>query len=343
MTDVKISDILGILPFPSLAISVREKISYMNEDAVQLFGGGLTDRHYITALRHPNLLEAIDATLRDKKSRYVRYQGTIANRDVIYRVTCNFDHKEHLILFFEDQSGLEDAIQMRRDFVANVSHELKTPLTSLIGFIETLQTAAKNDPAAREQFLSIMKNEAQRMDRLIAGLLSLSRVEASERLRPTQLVNLKDVIGESIEALTPMIEKSEVKMKLSLPKTSGHVTGEYDQLRQVFMNLLENAIKYGKPKGQISVDISEVYYEPKLKKDAHSISVKDEGPGIDLIHIPRLTERFYRIDTHRSREQGGTGLGLAIVKHIVNRHRGRLSIESAVGIGTEIKLILPVH
>ena len=232
---------------------------------------------------------------------------------------------------------------MRRDFVANVSHELKTPLTSLIGFIETLQTAAKNDPAAREQFLSIMKNEAQRMDRLIANLLSLSRVEASERLRPTQLVNLKDVIGESIEALTPMIEKSEVKMKLSLPKTSGHVTGEYDQLRQVFMNLLENAIKYGKQKGQISVDISEVYYEPKLKKDAHSISVKDEGPGIDMVHIPRLTERFYRIDTHRSREQGGTGLGLAIVKHIVNRHRGRLSIESAVGIGTEIKLLLPVH
>ena len=131
----------------------------MNEDAVQLFGGGRIDRHYMTALRHPNLLEAIDATLRDKKSRHVRYQGTIANRDVIYRVTCNFDHKEHLILFFEDQSGLEDAIQMRRDFVANVSHELKTPLTSLIGFIETL-TAAKNDPAAREQFLSIMKNEA---------------------------------------------------------------------------------------------------------------------------------------------------------------------------------------
>ena len=173
--------------------------------------------------------------------------------------------------------------------------------------------------------------------------MSLSRVEASERLRPTQLVNLKELIGDSIEALTPLIEKSEVKMKLSLPKISSHITGEYDQLRQVFMNLLENAIKYGKQKGQISVDISEVYYEPKLKKDAHSISVKDEGPGIDMVHIPRLTERFYRIDTHRSREQGGTGLGLAIVKHIVNRHRGRLSIESAVGIGTEIKLLLPVH
>ena len=144
--------------------------------------------------------------------------------------------KEHLILFFEDQSGLEEAIQMRRDFVANVSHELKTPLTSLIGFIETLQTAAKNDPAAREQFLSIMKNEAQRMDRLIANLLSLSQVEASERLRPTQLVNLKDVIGESIEALTPMIEKSS-KNETEPSQNISHVTGEYDQLRQVFMNL----------------------------------------------------------------------------------------------------------
>ena len=180
------------------------------------------------------------------------------------------------------------------------------------------------------------------MDRLIADLLSLSRAEASERLLPTQLVNLKDLILESIEALTPMIE-NQVKMKLRLPKTSSHVTGEYDQLRQVFMNLLENAIKYGKHKGQISVDISEVYYEPKLKKDAHSISVKDEGPGIELIHIPRLTERFLLDRYVPFMEQGGTGLGLAIVKHIVNRHRGRLSIESAVGIGTEIKLLLPVH
>mgnify|MGYP001372747544 CR=1 FL=1 len=343
MVDPKLSDILGILPFPALAITAEEKISFMNVMAMQLFGQGLIGRHYVNALRYPNLLDAIEATLKDKELRNARYQGTIAQREVVYEVSCNFDLADHLILIFDDKSGIEDANQMRRDFIANVSHELKTPLTALIGFVETLQATAKDDPNAREQFLAIMKSEAQRMDRLIADLLSLSRVEASERVRPTQRVNLKDAVTESIEALVPLIEKSNPKLVIELSKSPIEVMGEGDQLRQVFINLLENAIKYGKNGGVITISLSEPYYEPKLRKDAVSLSVKDEGIGIDPIHIPRLTERFYRVDTHRSREMGGTGLGLAIVKHIMNRHRGRFMIDSTLGSGTEVKLLLPVY
>ena len=191
-------------------------------------------------------------------------------------------------------------------------------------------------------FLAIMKSEAQRMDRLIADLLSLSRVEASERVRPTQKVDLKDVVRESIEVLGPLIEKSNLEVVIALSETPSEVTGEYDQLRQVFMNLLENAIKYGKDGGVITICLSAPYLESKLRKDALSLSVKDEGLGIDPIHIPRITERFYRVDTHRSREMGGTGLGLAIVKHIMNRHRGRLVVDSVLGLGTEVKLLLPL-
>ena len=139
-----------------------------------------------------------------------------------------------------------------------------------------------------------------------------------------------------------MIAKSELELAISLSETPSEVIGEYDQLRQVFMNLLENAIKYGKDGGVITICLSEPYLEPKLRKDAVSLSVKDDGVGIDPVHIPRITERFYRVDTHRSREMGGTGLGLAIVKHIMKRHRGQLVVDSAVGLGTEVKLLLPL-
>lgn len=342
MTEPKLADVLGILPFPAIAITFAEKISFMNESAIQLFGKGLVDRHYVTAFRHPSLLDAIDSTLNDRELRRIRYQGTTAQNQMVYEVTCNFDLSDHLLLIFDDKSGVEDANQMRRDFISNVSHELKTPLTALIGFIETLQTTVKDDANARAQFLSIMKSEAQRMDRLIADLLSLSRVEANERVRPTQKVDLKDVVSESIEALGPLIAKSELELAISLSKTPSEVIGEYDQLRQVFMNLLENAIKYGKDGGVITICLSEPYLEPKLQKDAVSLSVKDDGVGIDPVHIPRITERFYRVDTHRSREMGGTGLGLAIVKHIMKRHRGQLVVDSAVGLGTEVKLLLPL-
>ena len=282
----------------------------MNETAIQLFGQGLVDRHYVTAVRHPNLLDVVNATLDDKEPRRVRYQGTTAQNEVVYEVTCNFELSDHLLLIFEDKSGIEDANQMHRDFIDNVSHELKTPLTALIGFIETLQTAAKDDASAREQFLAIMKSEAQRMDRLIADLLSLSRVETNERVRPTQKVDLKDVVSKGIEALGPLITKSDLKLVITLSETRSKVIGEYDQLLQAFINLLENAIKYGKDGGVITICLSEPYLEPKLRKDTLSLSLKDAGLGIDPIHIPRITERFYSVNTHRSKQMGGMCLGL---------------------------------
>jgi two-component system phosphate regulon sensor histidine kinase PhoR len=231
--------------------------------------------------------------------------------------------------------------QMRRDFVANVSHELRTPLTALIGFLETLKGPARNDPEGQARFLSIMEAEAQRMNRLVDDLLSLSRVEAEERVRPTARINLGDLVRSTLHGLVPLAKDGGVTLEMALPAVPVTVPGDDDQLRQVLSNLVENAIKYSGTGAQVTVALSEPAYEPRVRTQGVRLTVSDTGDGIDPIHLPRLTERFYRVDGHRSREMGGTGLGLAIVKHIVNRHRGRLRIDSEPGQGTVFTVILP--
>jgi len=246
------------------------------------------------------------------------------------------------LLCFEDQSDREHVSQMRRDFVANVSHELKTPLTALLGFIETLNTSARSDASARARFLEIMEREAQRMNRLVSDLLSLSQVEAVERMRPNEVVDVSRLLQETATTLAPVAEARGVRLHVVNADRLVKMAGDKDQLRQVFINLIENAIKYGGPNNEVSVTLSDISYQTRLGCEGIAISVVDKGPGIDALDIPRLTERFYRIDSHRSREMGGTGLGLAIVKHIVSRHRGVLKIDSAVGKGSEFKIILPI-
>jgi two-component system, OmpR family, phosphate regulon sensor histidine kinase PhoR len=239
------------------------------------------------------------------------------------------------IVHLVDQSGNYAAEKMRVDFVANASHELRTPLASILGFIETLNEEAGEDPALRARFLKVMFDEARRMQRLVEDLISLSRIEAEKYRLPGERLDLgellEDVAAEIAAARSPRAGDVSVTIDPGLPA----VTGDEAQLSQLFHNVIGNAMKYGRANTPVRVSLS--LNRSKLVQ----LVVRDEGEGIAPQHIPRLTERFYRVDAGRSRSVGGTGLGLAIVKHIVERHRGRLDIASRVGIGTTVTIALP--
>lgn len=328
------------IPFPVLVIGRDSRILAANAPATALFGPALMGRHYVMTLRQPALQSAVDAALRrgeGQSVRLVRAQGQ--GTDEVFRVAvAPLAAPPGAVLTFEDVTETEQVGQMRRDFVANVSHELRTPLTALSGFIETLRGAARDDAAARERFLGIMGREAGRMNRLVQDLLHLSRVEAAERVRPTDQIDLQQVLSGTLGSLRPMAEERGVRLEVEGEDGPLVVPADQDQLVQVFSNLIENAVKYGGSGGVVTV---------RLERDrlpsgpAIRIDVIDRGEGIDPVHLPRLTERFYRVDGHRSREMGGTGLGLAIVKHIVSRHRGRMRIESQPGQGSTFSVYLP--
>ncbi|MFY9240721.1 MAG: ATP-binding protein [Roseovarius sp.] len=340
-----ISSLLEAIPQPALLIGRAERIIGANSGASALLGGAITGRHFITAIRQPTVLDAIEDALRTHAPRESRYLTSAGEADVTYTVTArpvDWDSVQAVLVCFEDITHLEQAEQMRRDFVANVSHELRTPLTALSGFIETLQGPAKGDAAASERFLGTMAREAARMERLVHDLLSLSRVEAQERVRPREMVDLGSLLTSVCQTLRPMTTEAGATLALNLPEAAVEVPGDADQLRQVFTNLIENAVKYGGQGSETRITLSQLEAAPALRRPAACVTVTDTGPGIDAIHIPRLTERFYRVDGHRSREKGGTGLGLAIVKHIINRHRGRLRIESALGKGSTFSVLLPL-
>jgi two-component system phosphate regulon sensor histidine kinase PhoR len=242
------------------------------------------------------------------------------------------------IVSLEDISHIREAEQMRIDFVANVSHELRSPLTSLSGFIETLQGPAKDDVVAQERFLTLMSSEAHRMSRLIGDLLSLSKLQASERVPPSEFVNVSAILRSVIASLEPLTKREENTISLTISPDLPQVIGDADELTQVFQNLIENGVKYSHPNTVVDV----VAERDPSHDNQIRISVRDQGEGLDPIHIPRLTERFYRVDKGRSRNMGGTGLGLAIVKHILIRHRAYLHIDSKVGQGSHFAVFLPV-
>ena len=346
MTEELIGGFLAAVPMAAVMVDQSERFIGANPQGLALVGDNILGRHYATILRQPSVAEAIEACLRDQQPQEARHLASDAAQDVRFAVTCRYvpgvgaRAQGAVLACFEDISEREQAGQMRRDFVANVSHELRTPLTALLGFIETLRGAARDDTAARDRFLTIMEGEASRMNRLVGDLLSLSRVEAQERVRPRALVDLNALLAATLKTLAPVAEASASNLHLDAPATAVKVAGDPDQLQQVFTNLVENAIKYGGG-GAVRVTLSEVPRDPGLRAAAAAITVSDDGPGIDPVHLPRLTERFYRADSHRSRALGGTGLGLAIVKHIVNRHRGRLRMDSTLGEGSVFTVILP--
>ncbi|WP_411890332.1 sensor histidine kinase [Yoonia sp. SDW83-1] len=342
MTSDTLSAVTDALPIPVLVIGPDDRIRAANPPVEAVLGAGIVGRLYITILRQPALLEAIAKVRDGVDSQATRFAGRDGTKDTIYRVVIARAGTD-IVLSFEDQTAAEEAGQMRRDFVANVSHELRTPLTALLGFIETLGGAARDDAAARDRFLAIMQQEASRMTRLVDDLLSLSRVEEDERVRPREEVDLAGILLSVIKGLEPQAEKAGVKVCLRAPEESEVVPGDTGQLIQVFSNLIENGIKYGASGGVVNVTLFNREAHARLRGEGVQVSVADRGDGIPSHHIARLTERFYRVDNHRSREVGGTGLGLAIVKHIVNRHRGRLVIESEEGQGTEVSVFLPTQ
>jgi len=343
-TPVTLTELVAALPLPSLTINADERITVLNAEAEDLLGQGLAGRHYITALRQPGLVAAVEKCFAGQGPQQARYATGAGDSGANYDVSLRPLGRDGVVLLsFNDVTEMAQAGQMRRDFVANVSHELRTPLTALMGFIETLQGPAREDTAARERFLEIMAKEAERMNRLVGELLSLSRVEAEERVRPDARIDLRDVLGATLRNLAPLAADSGVTLAPDLGDTPATVLGDADQLMQVFTNLIENAIKYGGRDKSVEVTAQIVAQDTAMRGAAVHVSVRDHGPGIDALHIPRLTERFYRVDSHRSRSLGGTGLGLAIVKHILNRHRGRMKVTSTPGEGAEFKVILPLE
>lgn len=348
--------LLRALPLPSLCIGYDEWVIAANNGATALLGDGLVGRPYISGLRQPDLIDCIEAAFRDGTARTAKYLGSEAGHETTYDVSvapvdigdlgrtidAPAPHSTALLVSFQDTTPLYKAGQMRRDFVANVSHELRTPLTAILGFVETLQGAARDDPDARTRFLGIMQTEATRMNRLIGDLLSLSRVENDARVRPREDVDIAALLHTSAERLATTCSKNEVRIDIDADLGGAMIPGDPEQLMQVFANLLENAIKYGARPGVVTVRATQDPHNAALGRAAMQIDFIDYGEGIENVHLQRLTERFYRIDNHRSREMGGTGLGLAIVKHIVNRHRGRFRISSEIGTGSIFSIILPI-
>ncbi|NRB17087.1 MAG: PAS domain-containing protein [Rhodobacteraceae bacterium] len=346
MSQQLIDGILAAIPMPAVLVDHRERIVGANREGADLLGMEIQGRHFATALRQPAVTDAVETCLRNHKPCSTRHLSSDGAQDRVHEVTLRHVPASAaleggaVLLTFQDVTEREQAGQMRRDFVANVSHELRTPLTALMGFIETLQGAAKEDPIARERFLSIMAGEAGRMNRLVGDLLSLNRVESQERIRPKTQVDLSELLALTLQSLEPLAKSGGVDMILDLGDDPVNLAGDPDQLKQVFTNLVENAIKYGGD--QVRVVLTTEPRDPVLRSAVAKVQVIDNGEGIDPIHLPRLTERFYRADNHRSQALGGTGLGLAIVKHITSRHRGRLRVDSDLGQGSCFSVTLPL-
>ncbi len=343
-------EVLDALSDPVILVDGRKVVTFGNRAALSTWPSLVKGAPLSFTLRAPDVIDAIERVLAGI-APVIR--GTMTERLPVERL---FDFQAvnllsasaasprtapAIVLVFRDLTEARRLEAMRVDFVANASHELRTPLASLLGFIETLQGPARNDPQAQSRFLGIMREQGRRMARLIDDLLSLSRVEMSEHKRPVDAVDFGLVIRQVTDTFRPVAEERRVAINLDLPTESILVVGERDELLRVAENLIENAIKYGHAGQRIELALTRERASVGRCDEAH-FTVRDFGPGIASEHLPRLTERFYRVDASASRETGGTGLGLAIVKHIVNRHRGRLTIESEVGAGSLFHIFLPL-
>jgi len=337
--------VLSALPEPLLLIDAERRIVSANPSALDLLGPRLAGRDLGAALRVPAVLEATDAVLAGGAGRTVEVDlPGLVERHLSAQVgplRPPTSAGAAAVVTLTDITGMKRSERMRQDFVANASHELRTPLATLLGFIETLRGPARDDNAARERFLSIMAEQASRMARLVDDLLSLSRIELNEHLAPKERVDLRRVLIAVADGLEQRAAKRQMRIDVALPDSLPDVVGDPDEIVQVFQNLIDNAIKYGRSGTAVEVTAGA---SPRRLAGALAaeVAIRDHGEGILAEQIPRLTERFYRVDPARSRELGGTGLGLAIVKHIVNHHRGLLEIESELGQGSVFTVHLPI-
>lgn len=340
--------LLANIPDPVILVDRRSVVIEANPAARALLPA-LKVRHPLSfALRAPDVLDGIEEVLRSGlplKTVYATRVPTERAFEVQIGALPMPDGpgggQPNVVLFLRDLTSARRLEAMRVDFVANASHELRTPLSSLLGFIETLQGPARNDSLARDRFLAIMKTQAHRMTRLIDDLLSLSRIELREHVPPTKPVDLAHIARQMVDTQGPLARERGVTLTLEA-EGAFPVLGERDELLRVVENLVENAVKYGGAGGTVEVSVTRSPGDAPARARI-VLAVRDRGPGIAAEHIPRLTERFYRVDIASSRDKGGTGLGLAIVKHIVNHHRGKLVIESAPGQGTQVRALLPEY
>lgn len=339
--------VLDALPDPVLQLSAERSITRTNRAARDLFGDGIEGRSLTQVLRSPPVQEAVDMVLGGAVSQSVEFSmPSPVEREFacrVVRLPQPARDGTHVVLSLRDFTEQRRTEQMRADFVANASHEIRTPLATLSGCIETLQGPGRDDDEAIDRFLQIMATQSTRMTRLVEDLLSLSRIELNEHTPPTGAVDLRAVIDRVTDGLTLKADAAKVRVDIDIAADLPPALGDMNEVEQVMQNLVDNAIKYG---GRGRVRIEALRADRALpgitgRENALMIRIQDEGPGIAREHLPRLTERFYRIDTARSRELGGTGLGLAIVKHIVNRHRGVLTVDSRPGEGSTFTVYLP--
>jgi two-component system, OmpR family, phosphate regulon sensor histidine kinase PhoR len=334
--------ILERLPDPVIVLARDRTVRRANATARSAFGDDLP-----AVLRHPEVRGAIDRALATNQSQTAEIVLHAPVHRDLYATVVPMDPPladgGQALVVLSDRTRERVVERMRADFVANVSHELRTPLASLIGFVETLRGPAADDPPAQQRFLEIMAEQGARMNRLIDDLLSLSRIELTEHQVPSEPLDLAELVRSMVAGFEPRLVERKVQLAMRIDEDLPLVAGDADQMAQVLQNLLDNGLKYGRDSGVLSLDV--VLAEPGNRWPSRRgivVAVADQGVGIPKEHLPRLTERFYRVDKGRSRAVGGTGLGLAIVKHIVNRHRGQLLIESEVGKGTTVSVWLPL-
>jgi len=343
-----IESMIGGLPGPAIVLDREGRVIAFNEAATSIAPSLRRGEPALIILRMPELVDAIRrASKRGEPQRVEFFERVPLDRWFEAFVTpvklagITDAHADILLMTFNDLSPLRRVEEMRADFIANASHELRTPLAALLGFIETLQGSAKDDTAAREKFLAIMQGQATRMARLIDDLLSLSRIELNAHLQPSTAVDLAPIVRQVVDGLLMLARDRDVEIKVAAPSEPLTVLGDRDELIRALENLVENALKYGAAGKRVDITIARA--QTRAGTPEARVAVRDYGPGIAPEHLPRLTERFYRVDVADSRAQGGTGLGLALVKHVLNRIGGRLTIESTLGAGATFIMHMPLR
>lgn len=336
LTARRLADTLG----DPLVIFNRDKdILFANRAAVLAFGDLTPGMALPLKFRAPELVELVARVIRDGRAQLHEYHERVPIERWYQVSAAAVDSAGGLyLLVFSDRGELRRTEKMRSDFIANASHELRTPLASISGFIETLAGPARNDPAAQKKFLAIMKDQTDRMARLIDDLLSLSRLEMKPHSRPDRLVDIREIVSGVVRSLENLAGEQGISVEEQYPDGAIEAPGDRDELIQVFENLLSNAYKYGQTGKRVVISVDR---RKSDGADAIAVSIRDFGQGIPREHIPRITERFYRVDAETSRVRKGTGLGLSIVKHILTRHRGKLLVESEVGKGSTFTVVLP--
>jgi two-component system, OmpR family, phosphate regulon sensor histidine kinase PhoR len=331
--------VIDALSEPAVVLDRAGVVLHHNAAVGALFPKIRSGQSLIGVLRSPALFAAIDASQGSVAATVVEFQERVPLERLLAASVAPLAigggmNAPALLVTFRDLTDRSRFAEMRSDFVANASHELRTPLASLSGFVDTLQGPARDDPAARDRFLGLMAGEARRMRRLIDDLLSLTRVEQHLHIPPKGIVDLDEVAAYVAETLAPVAEAESQTISVTPQDGDARITGEREEIVQVVQNLVHNAIRYGREGGAIGVRVT--YRPPAVagRRGQVAVAVSDDGPGIAEQHLPRLTERFYRVNAASSRAKGGTGLGLAIVKYIVVRHGGELKIVSTVGKGS---------